>query len=114
LNTIGHLVYHIHYYCAAVIKVLEGGPLDAHDKYSFNLPPMESEQDWQNLLRQVWDDAEKLAALIERLPENTLEENFTDAKYGSYHRNFLGLIEHTHYHLGQIVLIRKLLNEGSF
>ena len=30
-------------------------------------------------------------------------------KYGTYYRNFHGLIEHAHYHLGQIVLIKKLV-----
>jgi hypothetical protein len=28
-------------------------------------------------------------------------------KYGNYYRNIHGIIEHIHYHLGQIVLIEK-------
>ncbi|HAI83731.1 MAG TPA: DUF1572 domain-containing protein, partial [Chitinophagaceae bacterium] len=28
---------------------------------------------------------------------------------GTYYRNILGLIEHTHYHLGQIALIKKII-----
>ena len=38
-NTIAALVYHMNYYVSAIIKVLEGGPLDAHDKYSFDASP---------------------------------------------------------------------------
>ncbi len=44
---------------------------------------------------------------IEQLPESKLWETFSDEKYGNYYRNIHGIIEHIHYHLGQIVLIKK-------
>jgi hypothetical protein len=109
LNSILALVYHINYYITAVTKVLEGEPLNASDKFSFNHPVVDSEQDWQNLLNKTWSDAEKFASLIEQLPDSKLWENFEDGKYGNYYRNIQGIIEHSHYHLGQIVLIKKLL-----
>jgi uncharacterized damage-inducible protein DinB len=110
-NTIAILVYHINYYISAVLKVLEGGPLDASDKYSFTHPPIQSQEDWQKLLDKVWAEAEKFATLIEQLPESRLGENFAGEKYGSYYRNLHGIIEHSHYHLGQIVLIKKILQQ---
>jgi hypothetical protein len=113
-NTIAALVYHINYYVSAVMKVLHGGPLDAHDKYSFDCPPILSQQDWENLLNKFFTDAENFAGLIEQLPDSILLENFTDGKYGNYYRNLTGIIEHTHYHLGQIVLIKKLLLQMDF
>lgn len=108
-NTIAALVYHMHYYVGAASKVLQGGPLDASDKYSFALPTIESEEDWQNLLDKTWKDAEHFAQLIEQLPEQRLWETFSEEKYGNYYRNLHGIIEHMHYHLGQIVLIKKIL-----
>ena len=109
LNTIDALVYHINYFVNAVLKVLQGGPLDAHDKYSFDLPPISSQQDWEKLLDEMFTNAEKFAGLVEQLPENKLWEDFAGEKYGNYYRNIHGIIEHTHYHLGQIVLIKKIL-----
>lgn len=109
LNTIAALVFHINYYTEAILKVLQGGPLDAKDKYSFDLPPLQSQEDWKKLLEKMWTDAESLILLIEQVPESRLEETFANEKYGSVYRNLQGLIEHTHYHLGQIVLIKKLL-----
>jgi hypothetical protein len=109
LNTIAALVYHMNYYVSAILKVLQGGALDAHDKYSFALPPIASQEDWGKLLDKTWADAENLAALMEQLPESKLGETFAQEKYGNYHRNFHGLIEHTHYHLGQVVLLKKIL-----
>jgi hypothetical protein len=112
-NTIAALVYHMNYFVSAVLKVLEGGPLDAHDKYSFDLPPLQSEKDWENLLAKTFSDAEKFTSLIEQLPETKLSQPFTDEKYGNYYSNLHGIIEHCHYHLGQIVFIKKIIKETN-
>lgn len=112
-NTIATLVFHINYYISAVIKVFEGEPLNAHDKYSFDLPPIRSQQDWEDLLNKTWTEAETFASLIEQLPDEKLMDSFTDEKYGNYYRNIHGIIEHTHYHLGQIVLIKKILQANN-
>lgn len=108
-NTIAVLVYHMNYYVSAVLKVLQGQPLAASDKFSFDLPAIQSEADWENLLHKTWADAENFANLVEQLPENRYGEIFVDDKYGTYFRNMHGIIEHIHYHLGQIVVIKKLL-----
>jgi len=116
LNTIATLVFHINYYVSAVLKVLQGGPLDAHDKYSFDLPPIQNQENWEKLLNKMWTEAEDFGILVEQLPEGKLGETFFEEKYGNYYRNLHGIIEHTHYHLGQIVLIKKILlqsNESS-
>ena len=44
------------------------------------------------------------------MPEERLDENFVDEKYGNYTRNIDGMIEHSYYHLGQISLIKKIIN----
>ena len=112
-NTIAALVYHINYYVSALIKVLNAEQLDARDRYSFDHPPILSEKDWEDLLNKTWADAETFASLVENLPESKLWEDFWGNKYGNYFRNIHGVIEHTHYHLGQIVLIKKMLSKAS-
>jgi len=108
-NTIATLVYHMNYYVSAVLKVFQGEPLNARDKDSFDLPSIQSPEEWEKLLDKTWTDAKNFASLIEQLPENKLWEDFSDKKYGNYYRNIHGIIEHIHYHLGQIVLIKKIL-----
>lgn len=108
-NTIAALTFHINYYVRAVLKVLNGGPLDAHDKFSYDVPKITSDADWDALLKRFWEDADRFADAVERLPEEKLWETFVLEKYGNYYRNLLGIIEHSHYHLGQMVLIRKAL-----
>jgi len=111
LNTIAALTFHINYYIAGILQVFEGGSLDIRDKYSFNLPPIRSQEDWEKLLDKMWNDAAKFADLVELMPDKKLEEVFIDKKYGSYRRNIDAMIEHSYYHLGQITLINKMLLE---
>lgn len=112
-NTLATLVFHTNYYVDILIQVLEGGPLDGNDKLSFDHPPINSEEDWQKLLQNSWAKAEKLATLIEQLPDEKLLGDFVDPKYGSYYRNIIGIIEHSHYHLGQMVILKKLMKKQS-
>ena len=103
----------MNFFVSATLKVLQGGPLDAKDKYSFDHPPILSEEDWEKLLEKTWADAESLASLIERLPEKTLSEPFVDERYGSYYRCLHGPIEHCHYHLGQIALMKSMIAQAN-
>jgi hypothetical protein len=111
LHTIAALVYHMNYFVSATIQVLEGGRLEAREELSFDLPPIASQQDWERLLQKTWSDAENLASAIEQMPESQLWEDFVDEKYGNYYRCLHGPIEHCHYHLGQIALIKSMLVE---
>lgn len=107
-NTIAVLVYHIHYYVLAVTKVLEGGPLDAKDKYSFDLPEIKSEAEWRRFVEEVLAAGQHFTQLVASLPDEQLEQPFAGGQYGTLYRNIAGLIEHSHYHLGQIVLLKKM------
>ena len=109
LNTIANLAQHIHYYIKGVSVVFKGGSLDIKDAYSFDFPPMTSETEWNSFLQTFFKDAEEFVTLVEQLPENKLNDAFTDEKYGTFQRNIDGMIEHCYYHLGQIVLIKKLI-----
>jgi hypothetical protein len=91
------------------LKVLEGGTLNAKDALSFDHPPINSEEDWEQLLDKVWADAETFGSLIELLPDEKLSAIFEQEKYGNYYRNLGGISEHSHYHLGRIVLMKKLV-----
>jgi uncharacterized damage-inducible protein DinB len=113
LNTIATLAQHIHYYIVGLRNVFKGGSLDIKDKYSFDFPPIQSQHEWESFLTKFWNDAEEFASLIEQMPEEKLQEVFVDEKYGTYKRNIDGMIEHSYYHLGQIVLIKKILFNGS-
>ena len=114
LNTIATLTFHVSYYVTALLNVLHGKPLNAKDSNSFDHPPIQSQKDWDQLLDNIRAEAKEAVALIEKMDDSKLDETFVDTKYGNYFRNILGIIEHMHYHLAQIVIIKKLVfNQGK-
>ncbi|HEY1040237.1 MAG TPA: DinB family protein [Bacteroidia bacterium] len=110
-NTIAVLTFHVNYFVSALLNVLKGNPLNANDKFSFDHPPINSQEDWEAMKNSIYEEAEAAARLIEQLPDSKLLETFEDEKYGSYYRNINGIIEHMHYHLGQMVIIKKLITK---
>jgi uncharacterized damage-inducible protein DinB len=109
LHSIEELAFHIHYYIGGVLNVLEGGTLNISDKYSFDFPPTTSEEEWNSFLTTFISDCEKFADIIEKMSDEDLDGDFSENKYGSIRKNINALIEHGYYHLGQIILIKKLV-----
>ncbi|NCP20794.1 MAG: DUF1572 domain-containing protein [Flavobacteriales bacterium CG03_land_8_20_14_0_80_35_15] len=112
-NTIAVLAQHVHYYIKGIISVFKGGPLNIKDKYSFDFQPVQSQEEWESFLDKFWIDAEEFASLVEKMPKEKLNQVFVDEKYGTFQRNIDGVIEHCYYHLGQIVLLKKLLKNDN-
>jgi Protein of unknown function (DUF1572) len=61
------------------------------------------------LASELFDNASVFANAVEKMPEEKFDEVFVNEKYGSYLRNLEAVIEHSYYHLGQIVLIKKMI-----
>ncbi len=111
LNTVAALTFHINYYLHGMLKVFNGGPLEIRDAYSFDLPPIKSEKEWEQLVTTFLLNAENFALKVEQMADEKLDELFADEKYGTCLRNIEGVIEHSYYHLGQISLLKKLITE---
>jgi len=112
LNTIASLTFHVNYYIRGLVNVFEGGDLEIRDKYSFDVPEISSQADWQNLVSDFVRYAEKFILLVEQMDDRELQKTFIKEEYGSYLRNIESQIEHGYYHLGQVVLIKKLAVSG--
>jgi len=109
LNTIAALTYHINYYLVGILNVFKGGPLEIKDQYSFDMAPIQSEVDWKKLLEDFLANSAAFADDVAHMPDEKLDEVFVDEKYGTNLRNIEGVIEHSYYHFGQIVLLKKLI-----
>lgn len=109
LNTIAALAFHVNYYLAGLIAVFQGGALEIRDKYSFDLPPINSQADWEKLVNEFLANSETFVQEVAQLPDSVLDQPFVDEKYGTYLRNIEGIIEHTYYHLGQISMLKKMI-----
>lgn len=112
LNTIAALTFHINYYLAGLLSAFETGRLEIRDQYSFDLPPISSAADWEALVADFLANAETFAAAIEQMDDALFDRPFVDEKYGTYLRNIEGVIEHSYYHLGQVVILRKMVTQN--
>ena len=108
-NSIAQLTFHINYFLSGILNVLKGGDLEIRDKYSFAMAPIRSEEEWLNLVEDYLSNAYEFIEHVEMMKDEKLDEIFVKELYGTYERNIEGQIEHGYYHLGQIVLIKKLL-----
>ncbi len=107
-NSIALLTFHIHYYLEGVLQVLNGGPLDIKDKFSFDMPELSNESEWQKMKSNFNNTTKAFVEAVGALNDDTLDAVFVKEDYGSYRRNIEAMIEHGYYHLGQISLLKKL------
>lgn len=113
LNSIAALTFHINYYLEGLLHAFKTGRLEISDQFSFDLPPMQSEQAWQNLLKAFLSNSEKFSQKVEEMDDEQLDQPFLDGKYGTNLQNIEAVIEHSYYHLGQLSLIKKLLSQKN-
>ena len=113
LNHIALIVFHVNYYVAGVLQVLKGGTLDISDKYSFDMDPITSAEEWDQLVHKALSEGEEFAALIEQMTDEQVRAPFDEPQYGTYFRNLVGMLEHTHYHLGQVSMLKKLITKDN-
>lgn len=111
LNTIAALTFHINYYIEGVNHFFENGSLEIRDKFSFDAPPISSQEDWDVLRHRLFDNAQTFANYVENLSNEQLAATFVKAAYGTYRSNIETMIEHCYYHLGQVSLIKKMVLE---
>lgn len=110
-NTIAILVNHMNYYISGVKDVLLGNPLTIKDEFSFNHPPINNQEDWVKFVKNAYHQVREFISEIEKLTDEQIKADFIEPKYGTWLRNLSGITEHCHYHLGQMVIIKKLYSQ---
>lgn len=108
LNSIALLTYHINYYLSGVLMALKTGILSIHDQHSFQMPDIKNEEDWMHMKIEFYRNAQAMVDWVALLPDEQLDQPFVHEKYGSLQRNLEGVVEHSYYHLGQLVWMAKL------
>lgn len=105
------LIYHQYYFVTSLKMVLKGEPLTTKDIYSFDHPPVTTMEEWKEFLDLIRKTVIEVVEMLEKTTDDQLLQPFVRPEYGTFFRNFQGVVEHTHYHLGQITLLKKLIRE---
>ena len=72
LNTISEIAQHVHYYINGIKNVFITGKLEIRDKFSYEFPPIQSQNEWLAFQRNFLRDTEKLADFLEKTSEEQL------------------------------------------
>ena len=111
-NTIAMLVHHLKFYNEIVLKRLQGSNPKLSNANGFDIPLIENEEQWKQLVEDCLQSAKKLAEATTVFPAEKLGSIPNDGHTTMY-KNLHGIAEHAHYHIGQITIIKKLLRLRS-
>jgi uncharacterized damage-inducible protein DinB len=104
-HTVWELVNHIATWQSVALEALEGKPV-AEDPPDWQPVAETAEEQWREALHRLRDTCERLAALIDRLPDSKLEEIVPGRQY-SFAALLHGVPQHNLYHAGQIAVLLK-------
>lgn len=107
-NSIAALLHHIGFYTNVIQQRLEGIDARIDEKNGFDHLAITSEEDWKDLIEECFRASTDLVTYLQNYPDDKLFVPVLEGKSTAY-KSLHGLIEHTHYHLGQIVLIKHLV-----
>lgn len=107
-NTIAALLHHITYWNRAMIKRMAGMVVPDTPANGYDVPLISATVEWQRLKEDNLASAQELAAAIRAFDESKLYMPILPGHSTAY-KNMQGTVEHVHYHLGQMVIIKKLL-----
>jgi uncharacterized damage-inducible protein DinB len=108
-HSIWELVTHITGWEGVVSRRLNGEAVSEPAEGDFPAPPTEvSDDSWSNLQTQVFERHEQLVAQMAALTETDLRRRIDEKPYPAWFMAH-GAVGHALYHVGQIVLLKKML-----
>lgn len=112
-NTIASLLHHITFYNKVIESRLKGINPVISEANGYDNPSLYQAEDWDKLKEDNLQSAQMLAEAIRKLPDEVLGQPILkDKPSDSYYKQLHGVIEHTYYHLGQIVILKNLIKVG--
>jgi uncharacterized damage-inducible protein DinB len=106
-NSIASIVQHLAFWNRVMMARLKGVRTEIPKDNGFGISGLETQEKWQEILKDNSQSAEDLANAIKSFDERKLQDPILTG-YPSVYKSLHGLIEHGYYHLGQIVSIKKL------
>lgn len=111
-NSIAALLHHVSFYNEVVLQRLKGISPVINDANGFDGKPIESESDWLNLKEEALRSAKNLAEAVKQFPEEKLQELSPNSE-NTYYKTLHGVTEHAYYHLGQMMILKKLIRQKA-
>ena len=107
-NSIAMLLHHITFWNRAIAQRGRNMVPVIDASNGMNVPELHNEADWEELKQDNLNSAEELATIVEGYDMSSLFNPILTGHASAY-KNFQGQVEHVHYHLGQMLMIKKYL-----
>jgi len=107
-NTIATLLYHLTYWNRIMIERINGIKSAIPETNGYEMSPLRTEVEWQQLKADNIISAHELASAIRNFDEIKLLHPILPG-YSTAYKNLQGSSEHIHYHLGQIIILKNLV-----
>jgi len=108
VNTIAGLVHHLAFWNRVMAQRMAGIRVEIPESNGYDNSPLLEAGQWQHLKKECFQTGEALAHVISVLPTARLEQEILPG-YPTAYKSLQGCVEHVHYHLGQIVLLKQLI-----
>ena len=107
-NTIAAVLRHLTYWNRVMARRAQGQATEVGPANGFDGPDLRTEADWAELQADNLRSAHELAEAIRGFAADKLEDAILPT-YSSAYKNLQGAVEHIHYHLGQLVVLKNLV-----
>jgi hypothetical protein len=108
VNTIAGLVHHLRFWNDVMTKRIHGQDVDIPDSNGYDNLPLADGESWNTLVESCLASGRRLAEAIAGVEASRLDEPILTGSSTAY-KNLQGSVEHVHYHLGQIVILKQLI-----
>ena len=112
VNTIAKLLYHTAFYNNIALERINGNNPAINNDNGFDMPAITSKKEWHQLLKDFGASVTRLANAVAQFPEDRLWQ-INPRGNGTFYQLFHGIAEHMHYHLGQVVILKNLLQQEN-
>ena len=107
-NSIAMLLHHLSFWNRTVAERGRGTEPSIGRDNGFDTPELRNTKEWNTLTKDNIASAKELAKVIRDFDETKLETPILPGHSSAY-SNFQGQVEHVHYHLGQMMMIKQFL-----
>lgn len=109
-NTIASLVNHLWYWNTIILLRMKGENPVIPDVNGFDVGELKSEEAWRSLVDKAYKSFVELSQAIRNFPPEKLPDPTSNGQ-STISRNLYGIVEHAYYHLGQIVILKHLVQK---
>lgn len=107
-NSIWQIVNHIIAWRENVLLRVQGNEMITPNNNYFTQLEIISETEWQKALERLVNSQEQWIHFLENFDESQFDKIYASNKM-TYYEHIHGILQHDAYHLGQIVLLSKLV-----